>query len=105
MEAGSESLFICTKSECVKTYNDYLKIVREVNQDIEALQNKAKHLQQAVEQLTNAHPTEMVKTDTWPKLKQANKHTSSATKQIIQTITMAKQVANAAEQTAREIEK
>jgi len=104
MEAESGFFFICTKSDCIKLYNDYVMLVQEVKQDIEALHDKTKRIQQAAEKLTKAHPTDMVKTNAWPKLKQAIKHTSNAAKQINQSITIAAQAVNTAETTARDIE-
>ncbi len=105
MEAESKSFFICTKSDCIKLYSDYLKLVKEVDQDIDVLHDKVKRLQQGAEHLTRAHPADMVKTAAWANLKKAIKHTSSATKQITQSITIAKQAVNTAEATARGIEK
>ena len=52
MEANSKYFFICTKSDCVKLYNDYLSLVQEISQDIEALRDKANKLQRAAERLT-----------------------------------------------------
>ena len=104
MEAENKTVFICTKSDCIKLYSDYLTLVKEIRQDIESLHDKAEKLQQAAERLTKAHPTDMVKTDTWPKLKQAIKHTSSAAKQVTQSISIAQQAVHTADTTAHEIE-
>ena len=61
MDANSKYFFMCTKSDCVKQYNDYLTLVKGISQYIEALHDKAKQIQRAAEQLTQAHPTDMVK--------------------------------------------
>jgi hypothetical protein len=105
MEAENKSFFVCTKSDCIRLYNEYLKLVTEINQDIELLHDKAKRLQQGAGRLTSAHPTDMVKTAAWANLKKAIKHTSNATKQVTQSIAIAKQAVNTADSTAREIEK
>ena len=68
------------------------------------MHDKAENIQRATERLTKAHPTDMVKTVTWPKLKQAIKQTTRTAKQVTQSISIAKQAVQTAETSAREIE-
>jgi hypothetical protein len=88
-------------THCIKLYNEYLEVIRDIGQQLEVIQQKAIKAEKLSDTLRQLRPSDMIYTTMWKHVKTTITLTNNATKQIapklltaIQAVAKTKEAAN-----------
>jgi len=104
MADEAEYFFTCNKLDCIQLYNEYTELLNNIRVDLDALNSKTLKLEGIAKKMKSAHPTDLMKTPTWPDLRGSIKQTLVTANKVNHSVAFVRDALNVADVTVKEIE-